>query len=261
MIFGAPLWFPNTNPEAESVIELQRLQNAAMRVMTGNHKAASTDHLLAETELLPVSEHLGMVCSQFLACASVASHPSHETVRLPSGSRKGRKKVVHTLQSRFGHMVEPFTTDGILPGVSLKRTLETIHTSVVSRNKAKLYNKVLGGVPPEVDPSEQTLHCHSRCSLTQIQSGECIGLKTYQKRIGTTLEDICPACRGAPHTIQHLFSCPSAPMDLNVRDLWKRPRESNTFIRSLPAFSNLPSTPPLPPPLPWRPPAAQQAPD
>jgi hypothetical protein len=261
MIFGAPLWFPNTVPEAESVKELQRLQNAAMRVMTGNHKAASTDHLLAETELLPVSEHLGMVCSQFLACASVASHPSHETVRLPTGSRKGRKKIVHMLQSRFGHVVEPFTADGVLSGVSLKRTLESIHTSVVSRNKQKLYNKVLGGVPPEVDPSEQTLHRRSRCSLTKIRSGEYIGLKTYQKRIGTSLDYICPACRGAPHTTQHLFSCPSAPTDLNVRDLWKHPRESNTFISSLPAFINLPPTPPLPPPPPWPPPADQRAPD
>jgi hypothetical protein len=215
MIFGAPLWYPNLDPESESIKSLQRVQNAGMRVMTGSHKAASTDHLLAETEMLPVADHLGMICSQFLASASCVNHPSHETVSRPTGSRRGCKKIVDTLQSKFGHVVELFTTDGVLSPIMLKRTLESIHTSVITHNKRKLYNKVLGCAPPDIDPSEMTLRRHSRTSLSQLRSGECIDLKSYQKKIGTSSDDICPACRGAPHTTVHLFCCPSAPTDLS----------------------------------------------
>ena len=261
MIFGAPLWYPNLDPESESIKSLQRVQNAGMRVMTGSHKAASTDHLLAETEMLPVADHLGMICSQFLASASCVSHPSHETVSRSTGSRRGRKKIVHTLQSKFGHVVEPFTTDGVLSPIMLKRTLKSIHTSVVTRNKQKLYNKVLSCAPPDIDPSEKTLCRRSRMSLSQLRSGECIDLKSYQKKIGTSPDDICPACRGAPHTTSHLFCCPSAPTDLSVRDLWKRPREANTFLGTLPSFDHLPPSPPLPPPPPEPPPIALRAPN
>jgi hypothetical protein len=106
------------------------------------------------------------------------------------------------------------------------------------------------GPPPDIDPSEKSLHRRSRCTLSQLCSGECISLKSYQKKKGTSPDDICPAYRGAPHTTNHLFCCPSAPMDLSVRDLWKRPRESNTFHCSLPYFDRLPPSPHLPlPPL------------
>jgi hypothetical protein len=98
---GAPIWYPSMEPDSTAIKDLQRVQNNAMRTITGAHRNSSQDHLLAETKLLPNSENLNLICSQFLASASRADHPSHSTIKLPTGARPGRKGVVHTLQSRF----------------------------------------------------------------------------------------------------------------------------------------------------------------
>ena len=49
--YTAPLWFPSTKPDSASMARLQRIQNAAMRIITGAHKMSSVDHLLTKTEL------------------------------------------------------------------------------------------------------------------------------------------------------------------------------------------------------------------
>merc|ERR1712212_1070345 len=51
---------------------------------------------------------------------------------------------------------------------------------------------------------------------------------------------LCPSCRGAPHTTAHLFSCPSHPTSLTVRDLWDRPCAVAEFLPSLPFPFTLP---------------------
>jgi hypothetical protein len=255
--YAGVIWFPVVGPEAGCVKRAQRTQNSAMRVITGNHKMASVDHLLAETELLPVKDHLGLICKQFLANASQVDHPSHETIKLPTGTRPGRKAVAHTLQSRYGHEVEPFLQDGILPPAAVKRTLKEIHTKVVADHKRTLVNKVLGSSPPPVDPSEQTLGRPTRCTLTQLRSDYCKNLKTYQARIGTAPNDLCPECLSVPHTSKHVFNCPSLPTSLTVRSLWSHPREAADFLRSSTSFANLPPNPPLPRPPPEPPPIAR----
>jgi hypothetical protein len=86
------------------------------------------------------------------------SHPSDAFVRTPTGHRTGRKGVLHTLQSKFGHVVEPYLNeDGVLSPVLYKRTLNTIHTQVVDKNKKSLVSKLLGSVPPEISELEKTL--------------------------------------------------------------------------------------------------------
>jgi hypothetical protein len=114
---GYPVWFPTLDPGSTAITRLQRNQNAAMRTITGAHKNSDEGHLLAETQLLPVREHLDLVCKQFLASASRKNHPSHATFNLPSGSRPGRSSgIVHTLQSMFGHVVQPLLNDeGVFP--------------------------------------------------------------------------------------------------------------------------------------------------
>jgi hypothetical protein len=162
------------------------------------------------------------------------------TVNLPTGDRPGRKGIVHTMQSRFGHVVKPYLTNGILCQVSLKRTSKAIHTNTVTANKHRLNNKLLGG--------PQTL----RCALIQLRSRNCKDVKSYQHQIGSSLEDMCPACRSASHTTAHLFTCPASPTDLGVLDLWRRPREATDFLRTSTSFNHLSLNPlyPLPPPEP-----------
>ena len=248
--YAAPIWYPSMKPDSVAIQRLQRIQNSAMRVITGAHKMSSRDHLLAETQLLPVSAHLDLTCTQFLACAMVADHPSHATVNLPSGNRCGRKDIVHTLQSRFGGAVQPFLKDGVLPPANLKKALNTIHTAAVDASKRSLSSKLLGRPPPDIDPSEGTLPRRSRVTLGRLRSTYCKDLKSFQKTINSSPDDICPACRGAPHTTEHVFDCSALPTDLSVIDLWKRPREAASFLRSTPSFDYLPPNP-RPPPEPW----------
>jgi hypothetical protein len=61
--FASPIWFPNYKPS--NIQKLQVIQNAAMRLITGCLKASSIDHLHCETKLMPVAEHLSMLCSVF----------------------------------------------------------------------------------------------------------------------------------------------------------------------------------------------------
>jgi hypothetical protein len=67
---------------------------------------------------------------------------------------EGRKGVVHTLPSRFMHIVDPYLKDSVLPPVSYKHTINAIHTSVVSKNQKSLVSKFLGKVPTEISKQE-----------------------------------------------------------------------------------------------------------
>jgi hypothetical protein len=208
------------HPELSAVEKLQRTQNNAMQVITGLHKMASRDHLLAETKLLPVKAHLGLVCSQFLVSASRASHPSNSIVKIPTGERKGKKGIIHTLQSRFGHVIQPFLNEeGNLPEVSYKRALDSIHTAVVAEEKRKLTCKALGTAPTDISPEESSLPRYRRSILNQIRLTYSNSSRSYQARIESAPDDLCQICWGAAHTTEHLFNCPSMPTDIRVRDL------------------------------------------
>jgi hypothetical protein len=112
---SAPVFVPNVKPDLMAIKMLQCVQNSCMRLITGCHKMASQDHLLAEFGLFSIAEHLKLVCYQFLASASHECHPSHGTNNLPTGICPGRKEAVHTLQSKFGDVVKPYLRDGVLP--------------------------------------------------------------------------------------------------------------------------------------------------
>ena len=114
-------------------------------------------------------------------------------------------------------------------------------------------NKVLLGPPPEVDPAERMLPRPYRSTLSQLRSGYCSRLQSYLHRVGRAPSPACPDCGSAPHTTEHLFSCPESPTDLVPADLWTAPLQAAQFISSLPAFSDLPPFPvipggPFPPP-------------
>jgi hypothetical protein len=86
---------------------MQFIQNAALRLITGCHKASNISHLHAEAKLLPVAEHLSMLCAQFLASCMRSFHPSHDIVRIPPGPRTNKygRPLKETLLSRFGDKV------------------------------------------------------------------------------------------------------------------------------------------------------------
>jgi hypothetical protein len=139
--------------------------------------------------------------------------------------------------------MKPYLRDGVLPKSLYKETIKDIHTKVVTESKRKLINKVLGRAPPDIDPSEMSLPRLTRSTLSQIRSKYCNKLKTYQAKIGSFPDNICPVCRGAPHTTKHLFDCPAAPTNIEVLSLWKSPHGAADFLRSLPSFDHLPPNP------------------
>ena len=83
--YAAPVWFPNSSLSA--IAKLQTIQNSALRIATGSHKMASVSHLHSETEVLPVSDHLSLLCSQFLCSSLRLGHPSLPVVSQTSGPR------------------------------------------------------------------------------------------------------------------------------------------------------------------------------
>jgi hypothetical protein len=132
--YATAIWFPDT--KTSNIAKLQFIQFSAMHLITGCHKLSSIAHLHAETKLLPVAEHLGMLCTQFLAgCLqpSQPSHPSHEIVLLPPGPRKNQAgcPLKETLSSRFHDDVGPYLSNGIVAAVSYNRIKDTIHTTTV----------------------------------------------------------------------------------------------------------------------------------
>ena len=86
-----------------------------------------------------------------------------------------------------------------------------------------------------------------RATLAQLRSRFCPALNSYLERVGRIPDALCPSCRGAPHTTSHIFSCPSLPTSLMVRDLWDHPCTVVEFLTSLPFLFMLPPLPRPPP--------------
>ena len=62
--YAAPVW--STNASDSSFMKIQRVQNAALRTVTGAHKMASIDHLHQESLTLRVNDHSDMLSAQYL---------------------------------------------------------------------------------------------------------------------------------------------------------------------------------------------------
>ena len=252
--YAAPVWFPNV--ARSNVEKLQRVQNSALRVALGCPKMTPVAHLHQESKVLPISDHLSMLCNQFLARALQPSHPSHSVAVAHPGPRNIRK----TLRSAFftpgfrRSYTDSGTATGIVPESTYQETIRQIHTDSVNRAVSNLEpNKVLNAQPPPVASEETSLPRPHRTELSRLRSGYSPSLNSFLARIGRADTDRCPSCNTAAHTTRHLFSCPSNPTDLSPLDLWHAPIDVVHFLQSAhwPNFSHLtPLTrpPPEPPP-------------
>jgi hypothetical protein len=239
--FAAAVWFPNTKPT--NVNKLQLIQNAAMRLITGCHMVTSQDHLHAECKLLPVDEHLFMLCTQFLASCLHPSHPSNATVKLPPGHQKNQhgRPMKETLSSCFHDAVSPYLWGDLIPSGLYDKIKNDIHTATVQNYLTSAGpNKVLGTRPPAVDNSEKSLPQAYVTTLHQLRSSKCSALKTYQYFIKASNDDICQSCQSAPESTFHIFNCSTNPTPLTVLDLWRKPVEAAKFLSLYPSFYQFP---------------------
>ena len=70
--FATQIQFPNTSET--SINKLQIIQNSALRIASGCGQMTAIDHIHSEAKTLKVEEHIGLLCSQFLA---VNNQPEH----------------------------------------------------------------------------------------------------------------------------------------------------------------------------------------
>lgn len=92
-------------------------------------------------------------------------------------------------------------------------------------------NPVIQTQPLVVDPVEKNLPRSHQTALSQLRSGCCKALSSYQNRINPSINPACPDCGiGEPHTTVYVFLCLAKPTELDERDLWLRPlRVSHLF--------------------------------
>ena len=155
-----------------------------------------------------------------------------------------------TLRSKCLRDVEPFLNDaGVIEPGSYQAAKNSIHTNIVRETIDSLGpNRVLGEQPPPIDPSETYLPRQTRVTLSQLRSGQCARLCSYQAKIGSLPSDLCPDCNLHPHTTAHVFDCPAHPTLLEPKDLWRDTWQVAHFLQSTPSFSFLPCAGPPPPP-------------
>jgi hypothetical protein len=224
--YAAPVWIPNT--KSTNVDHLQRVQNEALRIATGCHKMSCVDHIHHETKELPIQRHCDLLAAQFLAACAQQDHPCHEMYHDDPGPRKMKK----TLKSHYLVKVEEASLVGVRREPDHRKVQNRLHGVYVAAELARQRpNRVLGRKAPAIDPAELKLPRKSRCRLAQLRSGFSICLRSYQHRINEQIPDICPKCRGSPHSVAHLFQCPANPAllqfdpPLTPEDLWLRPVE------------------------------------
>ena len=160
--YASPIWFPYTS--STNISKLQRVQNAACRIITGSVKLSAESHLHAETKMLPVQDHLSLLSSQFLATALQPGHPSYATVTADSGPRDMKR----TLQRRFGPQVLRFFTNGAVQDA--KEARKQLHTEYVDAAiRARPLNRVLNLQPPDIAEEESSLPRQYRTTLSQLR--------------------------------------------------------------------------------------------
>ena len=147
-----------------------------------------------------------------------------------------------TLRSKCFEEVRPYLDErGVIPPGHYQNVKKDLHTKVVTKTLDSLgNNRVLGCCPPLIDKSEISLPKIVRITLSQLHSGFYARLKSYQFRIGKSVDDLCPECHSQSHSSQHLFECPVKPTQLLVSSLWLKPWDAARFLKSLPSFDFFP---------------------
>ena len=242
--YAAPIIYPNYSQS--SIQRLQRIQNRALRLALGCHMAASFEHIHNEAIELPVEDHLRLLSAQFLARALQEGLPSHQHVMLD----RGRMPMKETLRSKVIEEVQPYlNANGKVDAGDFHRIQQAIHTDIVAKTVDRLGgSRVLNTHPLPVDKSEAALPHLVRSTLSQLRSGFCSRLKSFQFRIGGVPDDLCPECGSQSHDTNHIFNCQTHPTRLTTESLWSDPWATARFIRTQSSFNFLPDVGVRPPP-------------
>ena len=139
--YASTAWYPtisNTNR-----LKLERVQNRALRIITGCVKTTPVHHLQSEAKVLPIEAHLDMIGSQFFSKASTPDHPCHHTVQAPTPPRN--KKVTPSQYYTEQLRRIPPTSEGI----SRRKHLHTAFTQRSLNQQPP--NTLRNARPPDID--------------------------------------------------------------------------------------------------------------
>ena len=223
--YAASVWTPSLSKSNWQ--ELENAQNGALRIATGCVKMTPTSHLNEETEILPVKEHSELLTDQFLLSMHRPHHPNHHLLHATPKQRDMRNTILDNRPK-----IQKYLTQNPLSDTVYKRKLKTIHKDIVKGTISNYpANKVLSSHPPKVNTEEEkSLPRITRSTLAQLRSGYSSHLNCYLHRINAAETDRCPKCNIHEHTSLHLFDCPSNPTQLEVKDLWKKPKATAEFL-------------------------------
>ena len=221
--YACPIWSPAISENSWK--KLQRSQNQALKIITGNLKMAPEQHIHQETKILPIKEHCLMKSKQYLLTCHQPDHPGFKNVHRPLPARNHLKPTIQKYRNCIQNHL-PINAD------NRKTKIKAIHTSEVKNALDSLPpNKVLGTKPPDINKEELTLSRHVRSQLSQLRSGYSRRLNNYLHKLDDNIDDKCPNCNNSTHDTRHLFNCPDDPTNLDVLSLWTKPKLAAAFLK------------------------------
>ena len=90
-----------------NIDKLQIVQNTALRIATGCTHDTNTQHLHAETKVLPIHQHLQLHASQIRQKAQHPTHPLHKLTIHPHTPRLKKKNHIQQHQLHHQHRHTP----------------------------------------------------------------------------------------------------------------------------------------------------------
>lgn len=225
--YAAPIWTPLLSQSKWD--ELEPVQNAALRTISGCVKMSDPHHLNQECEILPVRTHSTLLTDQFLLAMHQEHHPNHHQLAQPPRARPMRENIL----SHKDNIAAILNNKQVITRNEFKVMNKQVHTATVAKTIRQYRpNKVLGSKPPSVNNAEEiTLPRRTRTVLAQLRSGYSSHLQSFLHRINKAPDNLCPNCKLAPHTTQHLFVCPANPTNLTIEELWKHPTRAAEFLQ------------------------------
>ena len=215
--YACPVWAPIASDT--NIAKLQRIQNSALRSATGHTRDTNINHIHQETKVLPLQEHMHMICSQYRESARDRAHPLHDALAKPPPERNKKRSALDAEYATVVHSCDPEGEEE----KERKRNKKKIHTEAVRKAlEDRPVHPLLQHQAPTINKSEETLPRAMRRTLAQLRAGKSPLLRAYLHNIEAAEDPSCPLC-GQEHTVEHLFGCQSLPTELTPLDLWQRP--------------------------------------
>jgi hypothetical protein len=228
--YAYPVWGPIIS--TSNWTKLEKVQNGALRTITGCLRTTPIPHLQSETKILPIKDHLDIIGTQFYSKTLNPDHPLHLALR-PIPTPRTKKNTPALYFSHIYNTIPP-------PPPNLP-IIKHIHTQLTSRSLAQRpQNNILNALPPEINREEQSLDRQSRVCLSRLRCGHHPSLQKYKYRFHQSPTSNCSRCHlPVPEDVYHLLlACPSlaaARLYSNIsslEDLWSRPVAVASFLKA-----------------------------